>query len=699
MEIDAYMNSLFEDSHAENLLENIRKSVASFGRDLKACPTPFDSHTLKSCIQALLTNDLLNDDAKMTLSEFSTNEVVLDEIADVLNLRFSDLDNWAWEADDGMYYEPRRQANGKYRIMMDQDILQAIFLHYIAVSWCAEFKKFFRRLPSDTKFWNIPRHMTVDEKARFFYFTEKKAPSMQGMIQQQENAFLNTFLLSSPNFLDDSSDLYGEDRDPDDDTQTGLGIRQLFLRQIATDIIIRRALHGDVVVVQSDLQWYATGLPHSTLFAILRFWGMSEDWVTFFKKFAEAPLRMDPTPGHNVQTRRRGIPITDAFEKLFGECVLFSMDVVVNQLAETTLIRFHDDLWLSGEPTQCAHAWETIEKFVKVLGLDLNTKKTGSVYLSSGKKHADIAAKFPKGPVCMGMLELTNEGEWVIDQRQVSAHVRQLQKQLGQCTSIISWILTWNACMGKFFQNTFGKPANCFGQGHVDAILETHALMQRELFESHDGSVTEYLRELINSRSSVGDIPDSFFFLLEELGGLGLQNPFIPFFVLKDQLVRNPLDRIAKFEKAEKDIYKAARETFASLSDSEKQERAHNAHVSKTCQRQLVNEPFFSFEEFTSHREMYSSELRLAYQDLMRKPSVKDVQFANECRPWFDELQHSHDMGWYDLSSENRWIMHLYAEELRTRFGALSIVDKNLLPSGVMKMLKKKVTWQLVLWD
>src|SRR2546430_1507881 len=98
--------------------------------------------------------------------------------------------------------------------------------------------------------------------------------------------------------------------------------------------------------------------------------------------------------------------------------------------------------------------------------------------------------------------------------------------------------------MGKFFQNTFGKPANCFGQAHVDAILETHAKMQRELFDSYEGSITQYLREQISRRFEVEDIPDSFFFLPEELGGLGLQNPFIPFFVLKDQLVKNPFDII-----------------------------------------------------------------------------------------------------------------------------------------------------------
>jgi hypothetical protein len=32
--------------------------------------------------------------------------------------------------------------------------------------------------------------------------------------------------------------------------------------------------------------------------------------------------------------------------------------------------------------------------------------------------------------------------------------------------------------MGRFFQDTFGKPANCFGQAHIDAILDTHAQMQ-----------------------------------------------------------------------------------------------------------------------------------------------------------------------------------------------------------------------------
>lgn len=467
--------------------------------------------------------------------------------------------------------------------MMDQDILQAIFLHYIAVSWSAHLKPQFTDLVYDKKFWKTTSKPSGVDDSRQKYFTNRDQQSDQGVAGAQLSTFRQTFLLSAlPSSLNHGSDPYEEDPDSDGKEKSGLAIRQLLLQQIATNVIMRRTLHGSVAVVQSDLQWYATGLPHSTLFAVLRFWGIPEDWIKFFKKFAEAPLRMDPTPGQNVQLRKRGIPITDAFEKLFGESVLWCMDVAVNRLCSTTLIRFHDDLWLCGEPSVCAKAWETIQGFVTVLGLDINTKKTGSVYISDGQKDSTAASKLPEGPVCMGMLQLLESGDWTLDQKQVSAHVRQLQKQLGESQSIIGWVQIWNACMGKFFKNAFGRPANCFGHAHVDAILETFAEMQRVLFEAHDGSVAEYLREQIRQRFSVEDIPDAFFFALEELGGLGLQSPFVPFYLLKDQLMKNPLDRIAQFRKAEKAKYKELQESFEPLSDRVSRAPLHSVRAYAT---------------------------------------------------------------------------------------------------------------------
>lgn len=335
-----------------------------------------------------------------------------------------------------------------------------------------------------------------------------------------------------------------------------------------------------------------------------------------------------------------------------------------------------------------------------MLGLDINTSKTGSAYICDTGKDPTLLSKLPRGPVCMGMLQLDDEGNWTIDQKQVTAHVRQLQKQLGQCNSIISWIQTWNACMGRFFQDTFGKPANCFGQSHIDAILDTHANMQRQLFDTNGGSVTNYLREQILERFGVETVPDSFFFLPEDFGGLGVKNPFVPFFVLKNQVLESPLDRITHFRREEKRTYYSSLEDFAALSYTEKRRRLRKGLGEDAKHVSILEEKFFSFEEFTFHREMSSCHLLRAFDDLMLQPSVKDVHLAKEIGPWFEELSHSHGTGWHGLSSENKWIMHLYAEELKQRFGALSIVDKNLLPSGIMQMLKKKkITWQLIIWD
>jgi hypothetical protein len=95
VKIDAYTNSLFENDHAQGLLDGIRTANADFARKLKDKTAPFERHMLLQCIRALLSNTLLNEDAKTTLTEFTTNEVVLGEIDDVLNLRFADLDNWS----------------------------------------------------------------------------------------------------------------------------------------------------------------------------------------------------------------------------------------------------------------------------------------------------------------------------------------------------------------------------------------------------------------------------------------------------------------------------------------------------------------------------------------------------------------------------------------------------------------------------
>ncbi len=135
------------------------------------------------CIKNLLRNDLLNDQQKAILKDFLTNEVAVGEIADVLNLRFGDLENWSWETERGMFYKPRRQLNGKYRIMMDEEILQAIFLHFICVKWTVEMKAIFTTIVGNLRVWPAPCIDQIpgeEQRDLDFYLGSKMIQNGQG---------------------------------------------------------------------------------------------------------------------------------------------------------------------------------------------------------------------------------------------------------------------------------------------------------------------------------------------------------------------------------------------------------------------------------------------------------------------------------------------------------------------------------------
>lgn len=50
----------------------------------------------------------------------------------------------------------------------------------------------------------------------------------------------------------------GDEKDPEQ--KSPKEIKQQLLRQLATETRLHRALYGEVAIVQSDLQWFATGV-------------------------------------------------------------------------------------------------------------------------------------------------------------------------------------------------------------------------------------------------------------------------------------------------------------------------------------------------------------------------------------------------------------------------------------------------------
>jgi len=93
-EIRKFLDDLFTDEEAQKALEKLRNGVAEASEKLMTETAPFDEESLTSCIKGLLTEDILSDEKQAILRDFLESEVAKLEIADVLNMRYSDLKQW-----------------------------------------------------------------------------------------------------------------------------------------------------------------------------------------------------------------------------------------------------------------------------------------------------------------------------------------------------------------------------------------------------------------------------------------------------------------------------------------------------------------------------------------------------------------------------------------------------------------------------
>ncbi|KAK2811174.1 hypothetical protein FQN50_002271 [Emmonsiellopsis sp. PD_5] len=749
VEIDNYLKQLFNSDEGESALESLRKQVRGKGTSMLRERKLFDRDSLEWCIQSLLKVDLFDDEKKATLRDFLSNEDVLSEIKDVLNMRYANIENWSWGLGDrGMPVVPRQSPNGKWRVMMDDDVLHTIFTHWIGTIWAVELKGYLQGMQKNPSVWKgSSMAMPPEELAKRKYYLGSSFSSYNTNVDalRQESYRDHFFLAPLPSKLYQSTGGgYDDDDDEDDEEELNLSpkqIKQLLLRTLATEVLVRRSIDGEAAVVQSDFQWFSTGLAHSTIFAVLRFMGFQEEWITFFKKVLEPPL--DMLNGKPVRTRKRGLPMAHIFEKFIGEVIMFFMDLAVNHESGMILYRFHDDLWLSGKPAECAKAWNTMETFAKVMGLEFNMNKTGSVYFveEERKRKPEIARALPKGPVVMNFMVLDPEsGHWVINKEHVMQHVAQLQKQLAGCKSVLEWTKTWNSCIGRFFSYTFADPANCFGLSHVTKTLEAHKQIQSYLFSN--STVAQHLSQTISTRFDVESVSDAFLYMPETCGGLGLLNPFIPLLFIRDGVCVNPDDYLRQFHKDERKEYEELKKTFENLSDSQRRRRYKdnfysgdgNGSYSGVPERHLPwgssAQSFMSFDDYVRWRECASSLFHSTYKYLMT-PAKKtfDVTFSdhvyNALEDLSDEINGTTsgasrrgrggrrsgrvtrtreyrgglpDVDPDSISDENGWIVSFYADEVIAQFGGLGMLDTSLLPLGVLKAMRSKmITWQMVL--
>lgn len=217
------------------------------------------------------------------------------DLGDDLNLRMRTLDRWAWSS-EGVKAEQRRQVSSRYRVFHDEALIDSLLLRYIGVKWSVQFFKSLTVF-SKSKTWYTPNLMNVQERQKWQFYNGKlpKRHSIQNSRYRQsmEDYFLSQ-LLRKENEVDRGYDFLFEDADKDEKVVVRKSISELhenLLHLVQTEINLSLRLSGATTVLRSDFESFGPSLPHSSIFAVLRFFGVSNFWIQFFQSALEVPIR------------------------------------------------------------------------------------------------------------------------------------------------------------------------------------------------------------------------------------------------------------------------------------------------------------------------------------------------------------------------------------------------------------------------
>ncbi|KAF9881217.1 hypothetical protein CkaCkLH20_01367 [Colletotrichum karsti] len=660
--------------------------------------THFNEDSLGNTIRGLLRTDTLTDQKRTILNDFLNNKVVLREIADVLNMRMQTRQKWSWDGESTI--DQRRQLNGRYRFYPDDDLLQSIFIHHIGTQWGVKMRSLlfaFTDRPGVEK--SVATPMTKEDVRRRRYFLNMGGGAQIEYDDSVEKKLARhfkdeIFLDQLPQTADEKRGGYnGDDGLEDDSRKAHIAIVQNLLHLIQSEIIISQRLGNDMTVIRSDFKWFGPSVPHSSIFAVLEFFGVRPDWIDLFRRILECPLRFkqDP-PDAPAQIRKRGTPLSTPLADFFAETMLFCMDFAVNQSGDgCRLYRLHDDMWLWGGQETCARAWRTMVEFAGITGLEFNESKTGSVRIggeagksnSGGESEREAAVEgLPWGDVTWGFLKLDRaSGRFLIDQSKIDAHIDELRLQLEACGSVFDWIQAWNIYGARFFGTNCGQLANCYSRAHVDSTLATFHRIQQRLFGRDGGGVARHLERVVAERFHM-HVPDGYLYLPASLGGLGVQNPFIHLYLIREGVEEDPNEIMDKFLEEEEAEYRSFK---ARYEEADPVDFARRSSWGSVDCADLRDEPFMSFDEFTRHRRRTSAGLGRVLDKLRQLPEPKPIELTGDV----EAALGSAPEGWYGLSGYEQWVCGLYAKDMISRFGSLVIVDKGLLPTGLLDMLRQ----------
>lgn len=213
-------------------------------------------------------------------------------------------------------------------------------------------------------------------------------------------------------------------------------------------------------------------------------------------------------------------------------------------------------------------------------------------------------------------------------------------------------------------------------------------------------SIHQQFKDLISERFGYDNIPDGFLFFPISRGGLAMTNPFVTPIQLSD-VIEDSDEIISDFLVDEKQSYLASKKAYESFGYGTNNHVYLQEGPGWTPSKDTA-EPFMSFDEYTHYREIISNySAERMFQRLLATPKEVGIQATSNVLQALTTIKPPESGNIEEIRSDFpnlepywKWVVQMYGPEIIERFGGLDIVDSNLLPIGMISILKQaRVDW------
>lgn len=704
-----------ENAEGQSIMKEIRRETGEF---FKIVDYHISSYDVQCCIKGLSTEELLSAEKKAALKELNENSEALDEVASLLTNRLRNLKRWEWPSSCEVV-ELRRGLAGEYKAFMNEDIITALFLQYVGVQWASYFKGQFMKIYESKIFAEIFCHDdSIEAQRKEFHqskFLSCLPDSMQSQDSQQQEEYAKVQSVSyaaapmavmmrcEPQMSDVAYNVENDmvecaprmvmkramksKRPRKPKTKPDIDFKQAFLHTLSTEIRLHQVIRSDkpLVVVQADLESFGPSVVHDAALIALEYFGVPKYWLEFFKKFLQP--RVSFAENESPQEVVRGVPTSHTLSSLFGETLLFLLDLLVNQKCNGMRIyRISDEFWFWGDVTEnVTKAWDTMNTYGKMVGLKIKEDRSGSVSIYSNEALSKLQTSnailcgpspLPQRNIHWGYLELHSNGIFKIDQNAITKFLDEMRALLDKSECVLDWINVFNKYLAFFVRN-FGKCALVSGKQHLDQIVTSLGMIYSGLFGSENGNPVEKLKSRFEKLREA-DIVDVWVYWPLERGGLGLVNPFIGTMSLREAYVDiNDDDHFTKLPLKDKVTWEALVEE-------------HERRYGKVVETRIVQPGYPAppklptWEEYLAKRETELSHWYERYVQLLERPGPKVINVSDKY--W------TLDTPLPDAEIDRNYLMWLFAyyeTQLVLHFGSVKFINSKLLPMSMIANIQK----------